>query len=78
MINPEYNPRTLYVPRDFPDNETPVSVVHVINLNMYVILITQCSINIVKESIFVDMVGDLMAIKCIKHLLYRRIGSGGR
>ena len=34
MINPEYNPRTLYVPRDFLDNETPVSVVHVKNLNI--------------------------------------------
>ncbi len=25
VVNPEYNPRTLYVPKDFLDNETPVS-----------------------------------------------------
>ena len=35
MINPEYNPRTLYVPKDFLDNETPVSVAHVMNLNIH-------------------------------------------
>ena len=34
MINPEYNPRTLHVPKDFLGNETPVSVAHVMNLNM--------------------------------------------
>ena len=26
MLNPEYNPRTLYVPKDFLDNETPVCI----------------------------------------------------
>ena len=24
MLNPEYDPRTLYVPKEFLDNETPV------------------------------------------------------